>query len=189
MTPLAVLIGLPGSGKTTIGRRLGRALNADVVDSDELIAQSQGKPCGDILRELGESRFREIEYETIREALSSFSGVVSLGGGAVTYEPTRRLLRDHFVIFLDVSIDEGYQRTVGDGDRPLLDVDDPQGRYTELYHQRRDFYNEVAKLRIKCDNQMPQKIVTTILNQLETTREHQPAAVVEAAPRIQEDHS
>ena len=69
-SPHVVLVGPPGAGKSTIGRRLARALNCELVDSDELIEAREGKPCGEVFSALGEPTFREVEAEVVREALT-----------------------------------------------------------------------------------------------------------------------
>lgn len=164
--PKAVLVGPPASGKTTIGRRLGNALHLPVVDSDDLIAQKYGKACGDVLRSLGEPEFRKVEEEAVAEALQT-SGIVSLGGGAVISSRTRELLRDHNVVFLHVTAEEGVRRASDNNSRPLLDVEDPTKKYRELLEQRGDFYEEVASLRVRSGNSDPQRVVTAILQFIE----------------------
>ncbi|NLF91857.1 MAG: AAA family ATPase, partial [Corynebacterium marinum] len=80
--PKVVLVGPPGAGKSTIGRRLARALSLPLVDSDQLIEEEAGKSCGEVFSELGEPAFRELEARHVQQALGT-GGVVSLGGGAV----------------------------------------------------------------------------------------------------------
>jgi shikimate kinase len=84
MAPKAVLIGLPGSGKSTIGRRLAKAMGCALVDTDAAIEERTGRSIADIFAGDGESGFRLIEEQVIREALESHDGILSLGGGAVT---------------------------------------------------------------------------------------------------------
>ena len=84
MAPKAVLVGLPGSGKSTIGRRLAKALGVRLLDTDAAIEQRTGRRIADIFAADGEQEFRRIEEEVVRAALAEHDGVLSLGGGAVT---------------------------------------------------------------------------------------------------------
>lgn len=96
--PRVVLVGPPGAGKSTLGRRLSHALSCEFTDSDHLIEQAQAKPCGEVFSELGEQDFRALEAQHVAAALRT-DGVVSLGGGAVLTESTRDLLERHTVFF------------------------------------------------------------------------------------------
>src|SRR5690349_24030245 len=103
MAPKAVLIGLPGSGKSTIGRRLAKALEVALLDTDMAIEQKTGRTIPDIFSVDGEKEFRRIEEEVIREALESHDGVLSLGGGAITSPGVREALSGHTVVYLEIS--------------------------------------------------------------------------------------
>lgn len=166
-SPHVVLVGPPGAGKSTIGRRLARALNCDLVDSDELIEARYDKPCGKVFSELGEPAFREVEAEVVREALTT-KGVVSLGGGAVLTESTRTLLANLNVVFLDVTPEEGVARTLCDSNRPVLDSADPLAHYAQLLETRRPLYAEVADLKVRTGVRSPQQVVGDILSFLES---------------------
>lgn len=162
-SPRVVLVGPPGAGKSTIGRRLASALNLPLVDSDTLMEQGEGKPCGEIFTELGEERFRELEAGYVARALAT-GGVVSLGGGAVLTESTRKLLQNHTVVWIDVSPEEGIRRTAGDTTRPVLYAEDPQQHYRDLLTAREPFYREVAKHRVRTDSRPPQGVVAQVLS-------------------------
>lgn len=161
-SPRVVLVGPPGAGKSTIGRRLARAMNLPLVDSDELIAKGEGKPTGEVFIELGEERFREVEAEYVARSLAS-GGVVSLGGGAVLTESTRKLLQAHNVVWIDVSVEEGLRRTSGNNSRPVLMSDDPEAHYRALLESREPYYREVAMHRVRTDSRPPQRLVAEIL--------------------------
>lgn len=161
--PRVVLVGPPGAGKSTIGRRLSSALNLPLVDSDLLIEQGEGKACGEIFAELGEERFRDIEAGYVARALAT-GGVVSLGGGAVLTESTRRLLEHHTVVWIDVTPEEGIRRTKGDTSRPVLQAEDPEAHYRELLQTREPYYREVADHRVRTDSRPPQRVVAEVLS-------------------------
>lgn len=164
--PKVVLVGPPGAGKTTIGRRLSSALNLPLVDSDELISQDQGQPCGQVYAQLGETAFRELEERMVAQALAS-EGIVSLGGGAVLSAQTRAALAEHTVVWVTVSVAEGVRRTHSDDSRPVLQGDDPAQRYSELLAQREEFYREVSDFRTRTDGRSPQQVVGEILSFLD----------------------
>ena len=160
--PRVVLVGMPGAGKSTIGRRIASALNLPIVDSDVLIEQGEGKACGEVYAELGEEAFRELEVGYVARALAT-GGVVSLGGGAVVTEEVRTLLQRHTVVWIDVSAEEGIRRTSEDGSRPVLDGDDREQRYRDLLEQREPLYREVASFRVRTDERPPQRVVAEVL--------------------------
>ena len=110
MAPKAVLVGMPGSGKSTIGRRLAKALDLPLLDTDAEIVETTGRTIADIFAD-GEPEFRRIEAEVVRAALAEHDGVVSLGGGAITTPGVREALRGHTVIYLEISAAEGVRRT------------------------------------------------------------------------------
>ncbi|MCF4006555.1 shikimate kinase [Corynebacterium uropygiale] len=165
--PRLVLVGMPGAGKSTIARRLGRALNLPVIDTDHIIEEEYGTACGEIFSEKGEPAFREIEAETVAQALHR-PGILSLGGGAVLTASTRQLLLTHDVIWLDVSVEEGARRTAGDTNRPILAAEDPVAHYRELHDARVPLYQEVMSFRVRTDQRKPQQVVADILGYLDT---------------------
>lgn len=160
--PHAVLVGPPGAGKSTIARRLARALDLPMTDTDEMIEKLYGKPCGEVFTQLGEQEFRAVETTQVQKALQE-PGIISLGGGAVTTDAVRELLNDHTVIWLDVSAEEGTRRTQGNNSRPVLEAANPLARYEELLSQRKSLYSEVSDYRIRTDKRSPQQTVADIL--------------------------
>lgn len=160
--PRVVLVGMPGAGKSTIGRRIASALNLPIVDSDLLMEQGEGKACGELYSELGEDTFRELEVGYVARALAT-GGVVSLGGGAIVTEEVRTLLQRHTVVWIDVTAEEGIRRTAEDASRPVLDGEDREQRYRDLLEQRESFYREVSSFRVRTDERPPQRVVAEVL--------------------------
>jgi shikimate kinase len=167
MTPKAVLIGLPGSGKSTIGRRLAKALNLTLLDTDAAIEETTGRTIADIFATDGEKEFRRIEENVIRSALKSHDGVLSLGGGAVTTPGVREALAGHTVIYLEISASEGVRRTGGATVRPLLAGGDRGEKFKALMSQRVPLYRRVATMRVNTNRRNPGAVVRYIVNRLE----------------------
>ncbi|MDH6246953.1 shikimate kinase [Mycobacterium sp. OTB74] len=168
MAPKAVLVGMPGSGKSTIGRRLAKALQVPMLDTDVKIVETTGRSIADIFAE-GESVFRKIEADVIREALAEHDGVLSLGGGAVTTPEVREALAGHTVVYLEISAAEGIRRTAGGG-RPLLAGDDPGAKYRVLMAQRAPLFRKVASFRVNTNRRNPGAVVRHIVHKLEQPR-------------------
>jgi shikimate kinase len=167
MAPKAVLIGLPGSGKSTIGRRLAKALGLKLVDTDAVIEQRTGRSIADIFAAEGEAGFRRIEEEVIRDALQTHDGILSLGGGAVTTPGVRDALAGHTVVYLEISEEEGVRRTSGSTVRPLLAGPDREQRYREIMTARVPLYRRVATLRVNTNRRNPGAVVRYVASRLE----------------------
>ncbi|TLF79566.1 shikimate kinase [Nocardia cyriacigeorgica] len=164
--PRVVLVGPPGAGKSTIGRKLARELGVQLYDTDVGIEQETGRSIADIFATDGEAEFRRIEEQVVRRAILDEPGVVSLGGGAVLSENTRALLREHTVVYLEISVAEGLRRTGTSNARPLLNGADPGAKYRELMRRRRPLYREVATVRVRTDGRSPGRVVKMILGKL-----------------------
>jgi shikimate kinase len=174
MAPKAVLIGLPGSGKSTIGRRLAKALDVSLLDTDAAIEETTGRTIADIFATDGEPEFRRIEEEVIRSALQSHDGVLSLGGGAVTTQGVRDALSGHMVIFLEISAAEGVRRTGGSTVRPLLAGGDRGEKFRKLMAERVPLYRQVATMRINTNRRNPGAVVRHVVERLENPEERRP---------------
>lgn len=167
MSPKAVLVGLPGSGKSTIGRRLAKALGVNIYDTDAGIETEAGRTIADIFATDGEPEFRRIEESVIRQALDDQEGVVSLGGGAVLTPGVREALSGHTVVYLEISAAEGIRRTGGSVVRPLLAGPDRAEKYQALMSQRVPLYREVATIKVNTDRKNPGAVVRMIVSRLE----------------------
>lgn len=167
MAPKAVLVGLPGSGKSTIGRRLAKALGVGLLDTDVAIEQRTGRSIADIFATDGEQEFRRIEEDVVRAALADHDGVLSLGGGAVTSPGVRAALAGHTVVYLEISAAEGVRRTGGNTVRPLLAGPDRAEKYRALMAKRAPLYQRVATMRVDTNRRNPGAVVRHILSRLQ----------------------
>lgn len=167
MAPKAVLVGLPGSGKSTIGRRLAKALGVGLLDTDVAIEQRTGRSIADIFATDGEQEFRRIEEDVVRAALADHDGVLSLGGGAVTSPGVRAALAGHTVVYLEISAAEGVRRTGGNTVRPLLAGPDRAEKYRALMAKRAPLYRRVATMRVDANRRNPGAVVRHILSRLQ----------------------
>ena len=155
------IVGMPASGKTTVGKALASGLSVPFVDTDALVESQAGKPIREIFADDGEPRFRALEEWAVQEALSSGSAVVALGGGAVLSPATREVLAHHVVVWLDVSVKTLTRRAGMNQLRPLL-LGDARAHLDELAEQRRMLYEEVATWRIDAESGSPTKIAEAI---------------------------
>lgn len=166
---IIVLVGLPGAGKSSVGRQLARRLAVDFIDSDTVIEQRIGEPIRAFFEREGEARFRDIEQQVIAELCQpGAAGVLATGGGAVLREANRRVLREHAtVIYLRSSPEELHRRLRHDTQRPLLQVRDPRARLQQLYRERDPLYVETAHFAIETGRPTVPTLVGMILMQLE----------------------
>ena len=161
-------VGLPGSGKTTVGRQLARRLGLSFADSDHVIEQRLGCSIREFFEREGETSFRDVEETVIDELTQQTFGVLSTGGGTVLREANRRHLRERsFVIYLRSSADELFRRLRHDVNRPLLQVPDPFGRLRDLYAQRDPLYRETAHFVVETGRPTVSMLVNIIITQLE----------------------
>ena len=167
MSPRVVLIGLPGSGKSTIGRRLAKTLDLPLLDTDAAIEETTGRTIPEIFATDGEAEFRRIEAEVVCDALANHDGVLSLGGGAVTTAQVREALAGRTVIYLEISAAEGVRRTGGATVRPLLAGKDRGERFKELMAERIPLYRQVATMRVNTNHRNPGAVVRYIVARLE----------------------
>mgnify|MGYP003385718806 CR=1 FL=1 len=161
------LVGLPGSGKSTVGRQLARRLQLHFSDSDQVIEQRIGCPIREYFEREGETSFRDIEEQVLDE-LTQQSGVLSTGGGAVLRDANRQRLHARGkVVYLKSTPEELMRRLRHDTQRPLLQVGDPLQRLRELYAVRDPLYRETAHFVIDTGRPSVATLVNMIVMQLE----------------------
>lgn len=166
MTLKAVLIGPPGSGKSTLGRLLAERLGVTYRDTDTDVEAVAGKPVSDIFVEDGEERFRELEFEAVRLALAEHDGVLALGGGAILRADTQALLDGHTVVYLQVGLTDAVQRVGLASARPLL-VLNPRSQLKKLMEARRPIYEALATITVATDGRDPRELTDEIVKGLE----------------------
>ena len=162
-----VLVGPPGSGKSSVGAEIAALTALPLRDTDADIEQAAGRSIPDIFLEDGEERFRELERAAVAAALAEHTGVLALGGGAVLAAPTRALLADVPVVFLNLSMPTGVRRTGMATNRPLLAGINPRATYKALLESRIGWYREVARLEIQTDQVSVADVARRIIEQLE----------------------
>ncbi len=162
MRPRLVLVGPPGAGKTTVGRLVAGKLGLAFRDTDADVEEAAGKPISDIFIEDGEHAFRELERSAVVTALSEHDGVLALGGGAVTTEKIRDLLRGHSVVYLDVSLADAAARVGLNRERPLL-VGNPRAQLRRLLDARRPLYEEVATVTVDTSQRSPDDVAAEVV--------------------------
>jgi len=146
------LVGLPGSGKSAIGKEVARRLELPFVDSDRLIEARAGCTIARLFEHEGEAAFRERESEALASIVAEGRSVIATGGGAVLRPENRELLRSRTVcVFLDASHDLLWKRLRRDRRRPLLQVADPEARLRELSAERDPLYRETAHIVVRAD--------------------------------------
>jgi shikimate kinase len=163
-----IFVGLPGSGKTTIGRQLARRLGVPFVDSDHVIEQRLGCSIREFFAREGEDNFRDVEQQVLDDLTRTHEGVIATGGGAVLREANRRHLRERgHVLYLRSTPEDVFRRVRRDTVRPLLQVDDPLGRLRDLFEARDPLYRETAHFVIETGRPSVATLVNLIVMQLE----------------------
>jgi len=161
-------VGLPGSGKTTIGRQLARRLGLPFVDSDHVIEERLGCSIREYFAREGEDAFRDVEQAVLDDLSQHHHGVLSTGGGAVLREINRQHLHDRgHVIYLRTLPEDVFRRVRHDTARPLLQVDDPMARLRSLYDARDPLYRAAAHFVLETGRPSVAALVHKIIMQLE----------------------
>lgn len=164
--PSVVLVGPPGSGKSTVGRVVARRMGVRFADVDTLIEERAGKSIADMFNEDGEDVFRALEREVVADALRTETGVLALGGGSVLAAETRSALLGNRVVYLTLALTDGLRRTGMSSVRPLLAGVNPRATFRALLEARAPLYEEVATLVVSTSGRGANQVAAAVLEAL-----------------------
>lgn len=163
-----ILVGMMGSGKTTMGRALAKHLGKVFVDSDEEIIKRTGVTVPHIFDVEGEAGFRLRETSAIRDLAGRDNMVLATGGGAVLEEQNRVMLQQNgIVIYLKANVHDLWQRTRHDRNRPLLQTKDPYAKLTELFKQRDPLYQQVSDIVVQSSKQSVHTLMLHLIDEID----------------------
>lgn len=158
-----VLIGLPGSGKTTVGKLVADTLKAPFVDIDATVARKEGRPISMIFAEKGESVFREMERVEMEAALGGAAAIIAPGGGWAAQPGALSSVQQRgVVVYLKTRAETAASRAAPQGNRPVLMGEDPASQMRELLKEREPFY-VLADATVETDRKAPAKVVEEIV--------------------------
>ena len=160
-----MLIGPPGSGKTTVGQRVAAVLEVEFRDTDADIEAAAGKPVANIFFDDGEERFRHLEHETVVAALADHDGVLALGGGAILDPRTRDALAGHTVVYLQTDVANAAKRVGLNRDRPLL-LGNPRAQLRALLEERRPLYEATATVIVDTAEREADEVAALVLERI-----------------------
>ena len=163
-----ILVGMMGSGKTTMGRALAKHLGKDFVDSDEEIIKRTGVTVPHIFDVEGEAGFRQRETAAIRELTGRYNMVLATGGGAVLDGQNRTMLQQNgIVIYLKANAHDLWQRTRHDRNRPLLQTENPYAKLIELFQQRDPLYRQVSDIVVQSGKQSAHALMLRLVDEID----------------------
>ena len=169
-----ILVGLPGAGKTTVGRQLARRLGVPFVDSDHEIERREGLCIRELFEKSGEVAFRDLEEQVIDELTNDgVAKVLATGGGAVIRATSRAKMKARGrVVYLRSQPEELAKRMRYDSSRPLLQVEDPIGKLRELFAVRDPLYRDTAHFVMDTGRPSVSTLVNMIAMQLDLSGGH-----------------
>jgi shikimate kinase len=164
-----VLIGLPGSGKTTVGRLVADRLHAGFVDVDSILNRKEGKPIAMIFAEKGESAFREMERKEMEAALANEPAVVSPGGGWAAQPGALEAAKAAaYVVYLKTRPETAAARAAPSGTRPVLMGQDPETQMRALIKEREPFYVR-ADAKVETDKKTADQVAAEVVRLAQTS--------------------
>lgn len=166
--PALILVGPPGSGKSTVGRLAADHLGLPFRDFDDDLERAHGLPAGELVVTLGREKFQESERDLLEKLLPAFDGVLALGGGTPTAPGVPELLTPYHVVFLDVDLDHLLRREGLVPLHPWL-LPNPRAHLTQLLNTRRPIYTAVAAATIPTNERTPQDVLTDVLASMPVT--------------------
>jgi len=162
MAPVLVLVGSPGAGKSSVGRRVSERLGVSFLDTDHAIEAGAGMSVSDIFVSLGEEEFRRLEALAVAQAVADSDGVVALGGGAVMREETREVLAGQRIIWLKVGVPDAANRVGLNQARPLL-LGNVRGTLSSLLEQRNPVYESLATAVVDTSGRNLREVTDAVL--------------------------
>lgn len=165
LTRSVILIGLTGSGKTTVGKRLAKHLNCAFVDTDDVVLETTGLSVREIFEQAGEPAFRDHETKVLEGILADVTPrVIAAAGGVVLAEHNRQLIRNSksWVVWLDAKPSNLLKRVAAGSHRPLLD-NDARATLMAMSTARRDLYAGLAEFRVNTNGNDINKVVNLVL--------------------------
>ena len=158
---MVILIGPPGSGKSTVGPLLAALLGVGFAETDSLVAQRAGKPVGDIFIDDGEDAFRDLERSAVPQAVAEHRGVLALGSGSILSQDTRDVLDGQRVVYLEAGFPAVAKRSGLAGPHPPI-PGNPRGRLRQFLEERRPLYADLAWLTVTTDDRDPEQVAGEI---------------------------
>lgn len=160
--PALILVGPPGSGKSTVGRMAAERLGLEFRDFDDDIERVHGIPAGELVVKLGREKFQESEREILADLLPRHNGVLSLGGGTPTAPGVPELLEPYHVVFLDVNLEQLLKREGLVTLHPWL-LPNPRAHLRDLLNNRRPVYTAVSSATIPTSDRTPEEVLADVL--------------------------
>ena len=160
------LVGMMGSGKTTIGSLIATELGYGFVDTDAVIAQVTKRSINQLFAEVGEAEFRLIESKVLAEVCAYTNLAIATGGGIVTQQKNWSYLHHGLIVWLDVQVEVLYERLKEDVSRPILQTPDPLGKLQNILQQRQPLYKQ-ADLHLRISAEEPaSQIANRVIEQI-----------------------